>query len=252
MKSGIYKITNTVNGKFYVGSSKNIEERWESHKRYLRGKYHVNPKLQHAWDFYGEEKFQFDIIEEVNNDEKLLLEREQYHLDLWKPYHRTIGYNICPKSQGGDNFTYNPRREEIRQELSEMFSGENNPMFGKTHTDDAIKQQKEKAKGRYTLEWFIERYGKKKGEQKFQKRRLMLANRSKSCFIHPSPIPTFKGQKHKKGWMEKRIKTQEYFKNNWEKFIDLVKSGKYSERQLSEILNIPRTTIRARIKKINS
>ena len=36
MAIGIYKITNTVNGKFYIGSSKNIEIRWRVHRRNLR------------------------------------------------------------------------------------------------------------------------------------------------------------------------------------------------------------------------
>ena len=33
MKSGIYQITNTINGKFYIGSAKDIDWRWTEHKR---------------------------------------------------------------------------------------------------------------------------------------------------------------------------------------------------------------------------
>lgn len=247
MKSGIYKITNTVNGKFYIGSSKKIEERWDWHKQYLNGKYHINPKLQHAWDFYGEEKFIFEIVEEV--EFSLLLEREQHYLDLLKPYEREIGYNICPTSCGGDNFTYNPRKEEIRQKLSNMFSGEKNGMFGKTHSEVAIKLQKEKSVGRYTLDWFIKRYGQKDGEVKFEKRRMVLSNR-KPIINKAQKSFNFKGRKHTFDLKEKQNKTSLYFKTQWNSFVKLVKSNKYSQRQLSTMLDISRPTLRIKIKKV--
>jgi len=177
MKSGIYKITNTENGKFYIGSSKNIEERWNDHKQYLRGKYHINPKLQHAWNFYGEDKFIFEVIEEVEPIQLLLFERENHYISSMKPYERDIGYNICIKAEGGDNFTHNPRKEEIRKVLSELSSGENNFMYGKKHTEEAIQKQKEMSVGRYTLDWFIEKYGQEDGNVKFKERNQMLKNR---------------------------------------------------------------------------
>ena len=74
MKSGIYKITNTVNGKFYVGSSKNIKWRWYCHRHYLENNKHDNPKLQHSWNKHGKSNFTFEVIEETNS--KMLLERE--------------------------------------------------------------------------------------------------------------------------------------------------------------------------------
>jgi group I intron endonuclease len=177
MKSGIYKITNKVNGKFYVGSSKDIEHRWYCHKNDLRAKRHINPKLQHSWDFYGEDKFSFDVIEEVKSDENLLLEREQYHLNLLKPYERKIGYNICPTAEGGDNITHNPNKEAFIEKMKIINHGEGNGMFGKTHNENTIKEMKEKSVGRYTLEWFIERYGNEKGSKKFQDRNTALKNR---------------------------------------------------------------------------
>ena len=59
--SGIYKITNNVNGKFYIGSSQNISRRWYDHKRELRIQKHHNKYLQRAWNKYGEENFSFEI-----------------------------------------------------------------------------------------------------------------------------------------------------------------------------------------------
>ena len=50
---GVYKIVNTVNGKIYIGSSKNIDRRWNEHIRVLELNAHNNQHLQNAWNKYG-------------------------------------------------------------------------------------------------------------------------------------------------------------------------------------------------------
>lgn len=74
--SGIYKITNTVNNKVYIGSSSFIQARFRTHKRHLRKNMHENKHLQNSYNKYGENCFSFEIIEkcEVEN----LIPREQY------------------------------------------------------------------------------------------------------------------------------------------------------------------------------
>jgi group I intron endonuclease len=201
MRSGVYKITNEVNGKFYIGSSKDIDDRWENgHKGYLNRNQHVNPKLQNAWNYYGSDKFTMILIEIVEPKKELLLEREQYYLDLFKPYYRSIGYNICPKAVGGDNITHNPNREIFLEKMSEICSGEGNPMFGRKHADKSIKLQKEKAKGRYTIEWFKNKYGNENGEIEFHKRNQKLKDRK----INYSYDNKLKGKK--RGPMSQEIK----------------------------------------------
>ncbi len=200
MKSGIYKITNLVNKKFYIGSSKDIESRLEEHKKYLFGGYHINPKLQNAWNKYGHTKFKFEIIEETVDDQKILFERENYYLSTLKPYERNIGYNIGLKAEGGDNFTHNPRKEEIRKVLSDMTAGKNNFMYGKLHSQESVDKMKQKSIGRYTLDWFISKYGTNEGTQKFQERNQMLRNR-KINYSYNNPI---KGKK--RGPMSEEVK----------------------------------------------
>lgn len=177
MNSGIYKITNLKNGKFYIGSSKNIPNRWSEHVESLNKGNHSNTKLQNAWNFYGKDVFKFDIIEIVK-DVTILLEREQHYLSTFLPHVGNVGYNICPSAYGGDNFTFNPNKENIREKLSEMYSGENNPMFGRNHSEESILKQKEKSQGRFSIEWFIERNGKEKGERLYNERRNFLKNRN--------------------------------------------------------------------------
>ena len=80
MKNVIYKIRNTVNGKFYVGSTVDARVRFQTHRRRLRKGSHQSPHMQAAWNKYGEECFIFEIVEHVENGEDLL-KAEQKWLD---------------------------------------------------------------------------------------------------------------------------------------------------------------------------
>lgn len=90
-KSGIYKITNKINGKMYVGSAGNLFNRFATHQYALNNNKHKNSHLQSAWNLYGSEMFLFEILELVEKDH--LIEREQYYINLFNSSHREIGYN---------------------------------------------------------------------------------------------------------------------------------------------------------------
>lgn len=78
--SGVYCILNMVNGHFYVGSAIDFKDRLNCHKSHLKNKIHANKHLQRAWYKYGEENFQFIVIEETSSE--LAIVREQWFLDL--------------------------------------------------------------------------------------------------------------------------------------------------------------------------
>ena len=80
--SGIYKIVNKINGKYYVGCSNNIYKRWEEHKRFLINGKHHNSHLQKSWNKYGESNFDFILMESIIID--LLKITEQKYLDIAK------------------------------------------------------------------------------------------------------------------------------------------------------------------------
>lgn len=61
---GVYKITNTVNGKVYIGSTTiGFKNRWATHRNELRNRRHCNKHLQRAWNKYGENAFSFEVLE---------------------------------------------------------------------------------------------------------------------------------------------------------------------------------------------
>jgi len=91
--SGIYKITNMINGKCYIGSAINIKKRWEQHRRQLNNGKHHSVYLQSSWAKHGEAAFKFETIEVVAKQH--LLAFEQVYLDLFFSYERSRGYNIC-------------------------------------------------------------------------------------------------------------------------------------------------------------
>jgi len=61
---GIYKITNEVNNKVYIGASLDIRNRWKGHRHGLRNDLHNNLGLQKDWNMYQENNFNFQVIEQ--------------------------------------------------------------------------------------------------------------------------------------------------------------------------------------------
>lgn len=90
--SGIYKITCKPTGRFYIGSSNDIETRWYHHKRDLKNNNHYNRLLSRACKKYGFNSFEWEVIEECPSE--TLLEREQYYIDILQPFNKK-GFNLA-------------------------------------------------------------------------------------------------------------------------------------------------------------
>jgi group I intron endonuclease len=114
-KSGIYRIINIDNGKFYIGSAENFSTRFNRHYNELIRDKHSNKHLQNSWNLNGEDKFIFEIIEICEKSK--LLKREQDYLDHFKPYDKKIGYNICMTSTSRLGVKENPQITEKRREI---------------------------------------------------------------------------------------------------------------------------------------
>ena len=89
--SAVYKITNTVTGDFYIGSSKDVKHRWAQHKCPSRWNEHPNSQLYLDMNKYGLDKFDFQVLEVVEIDK--LKEKEQYFIELLKPAYNQMNAN---------------------------------------------------------------------------------------------------------------------------------------------------------------
>ena len=107
---GIYKITNLVNGKFYIGQSVNIKRRWSDHKR--KGESEVSKEIIK----FGVENFKFEVLEQCRMED--LNERELYYLMKYQPFFPN-GYNKAPP-----NKTSYTKNNEIlsEEELSQVIA----------------------------------------------------------------------------------------------------------------------------------
>ena len=112
MTVGIYKITNLINGKGYVGQSVDVEYRIRVHKSSLRGGYHRSKHLQSAWNKYGEENFEFELIKEC--EVKYLDELEIFYIQFYDAMNPEFGYNN--ESGGNTNKTMSPESKKKNSE----------------------------------------------------------------------------------------------------------------------------------------
>lgn len=96
---GIYKITNKINGKCYIGQSIDIYKRWYTHKSPKTWAADKGKVLYRAFVKYGIENFTFEIIEECSR--KQLDIREKYWVRYFDSY--SNGYNMTKGGQGNNH-----------------------------------------------------------------------------------------------------------------------------------------------------
>jgi group I intron endonuclease len=87
---GVYRWVNIVNGKSYIGSSAQIHRRRNEHIRKLSKQKHENPKLQNAWNKYGPDAFEFEMLTFCPEED--LLWQEQLAINTFDAVKN--GYNI--------------------------------------------------------------------------------------------------------------------------------------------------------------
>lgn len=93
MESGVYQIKNKVNGKSYIGSSINIKNRLYKHLWMLRNNRHDNIYLQSSYNKYGEDSFEFNVLE--NCEEPNLIITENKYIELLDTLKMNNGYNLA-------------------------------------------------------------------------------------------------------------------------------------------------------------
>lgn len=181
-------IIKSPKGKVYIGRTVDFNRRMIEHKHASEKVYNTKHDyaLYRAIRKYGWDNFEKRILFETDDENQLRKLEEEFILsyDAVKS-----GYNNIYGSDGGDVYKNHPERlARMKRINSELSMGERNPMYGKTHTNESKRLQKEKAKGRFSLPWFIDRNGLDDGTRMYNERCEKLRNRklktdSKGRFI---------------------------------------------------------------------
>lgn len=137
--SGIYIITNVINGKYYIGKSVNVNSRLAEHRHHLRKGKHQNNHLQKAVDKYGMNNFTFELLEECDKD--LLLAIEHYWVTILGARDEKYGYNINPTHPYGEVSMDIRTKSKLKEIISK-----NHPMLGKKHSKESKLIMSEKRK----------------------------------------------------------------------------------------------------------
>lgn len=114
---GAYKITNTVTGDFYIGSSKDVKNRWAHHKIPSTWKNKPNSQLYKDMKKYGTDKFDFQILVEVEPEQ--LKEKEQQFIEMLKPTYNNYnanGINIERCREHQKEYQKSDRYKEYKRE----------------------------------------------------------------------------------------------------------------------------------------
>lgn len=108
----IYKITNKINGKCYIGKTLfSIEKRWKEHQHDSQSRKKEIRPLYRAFNKYGIENFSVEQIEEC--DASILSEREIYWINYYNSYH--YGYNATFGGDGKQLFDYDEILDELKK-----------------------------------------------------------------------------------------------------------------------------------------
>jgi len=153
MKSGIYKITNTTNGRVYIGQAENLKTRYNIHLYRIKRNEHHNEHLQRSFNKHGEDKFVFEILEEVEDLSTLNL-REKFWIDYYGGINSKDTYNLKDP-------LLNEHNDYVKSKLSKATSGENNPNYGNKWSDE---QKENMSKSRKGKSW-VEIYGEDKASE---------------------------------------------------------------------------------------
>lgn len=142
----IYKVTNKVNGKIYIGlTTKSLDERIKTHKRAYK---HTEYAFHRALRKYGFENFEFKVVEKVSCKEELLRAESRW-INATDSMNPKIGYNMINQEDGLKVFS-----GEVRSKMSKVqikrFKEMSKEEKKKVYSRSAISHQgKRKTKNKY-------------------------------------------------------------------------------------------------------
>jgi group I intron endonuclease len=250
---GVYKITNTNTCRYYIGYSKNIYKRFSTHRSKLIHNTHDNIFLQRAYNLYGKDSFNYEILHKCETIQEAQEKELIYLEDLTI---RDKLYNLNYNNSGGDIMSTHPDKEKISQKISATLlkisnkmtkeekikkfgqPGDKNGMYGKTHTEEVRKLISECNKGR-------------PGNKEYKPTSEVLQKLSNAAKLKIGEKNPFYGKHHS---LETKRKIREknvgkLAKNSIPITVDNIQYS--SITNASKQLNLPTTTVLWRVKSKN-
>lgn len=153
----VYKITNLVNKKVYIGKTNNLKKRWKVHcniafdkNGIYSNKYYIHKSINK----YGQENFKIEILEN-NLFENEAFERESFWIKKYNSRNPKLGMNMTDGGEGTSGLKWSDESrkkisgpgncnfgkilsDDVKKKISISLSGENNGFFGKKHTPEVI------------------------------------------------------------------------------------------------------------------
>lgn len=166
----IYKITNLINKKIYIGKTYNIKVRFNAHKAAARRSNKNDYSLIHrALNKYGFENFQIESLAEYSAEEDAL-QAEKEFIKKYNSMNRDAGYNLTEGCDGSSGFKFTEeQKRSLNQEKKLTYIGENNPFYGKNHSEESLKIISQKAIERNMSGENNPFYGKQHSEESLRK-----------------------------------------------------------------------------------
>ena len=251
--SGLYRIINKINNKFYIGSTTNIIERFYNHRSQLNRNIHDNSYLQRSWNKYGKDNFDFITLKEC--EEKDLITEEQKELNTH--FGNDYCYNLSPSADVSMRGV--PRSEEVKLKISLAQKGK--PRWNKEQKKYFSIINKGRKHSKETIEKFKGRKSSFENIEKAQKFNDGRVYSKKHC----TNISTTKLSKQKKFnddeiekiriGVQKSIKEGRYHKNKvplneYENIKLLYLSGKMNQRKLAFKYGITPPSMSKLLKKL--
>lgn len=170
----IYKVTNILNGKCYIGKTKgDFQKRKKQHIQNALNGSERCPKFYNAIRKYGVDNFEWESVYSENCLIEQLNEKEKFYISKFNSIKE--GYNVCVGGEGGDTLTNSPNKEErinkirnrnvseeTRQKISNATRGKKNPFYGKKVSEEMkqkIRETKLKTIARLTIEERKKKFG---------------------------------------------------------------------------------------------